>query len=278
MALPTSLMLEKNKLHTFALMAYKESPYLEDCVLSLINQTVPSKIIIFTSTPSQKVIDLAKKYDILLVINKGHCDIATDWSFAYNNSESEYITLVHQDDIYLPRYNELCFSVIDRSKTRDNLIIFTWYNDLVEDKEKIFNINFLVKKLLLLPFVIKQDIRSRFLKKVLLSFGSPIPCPSVMYHKSRIGVFNFSETFNCNMDWDAWLRLSEKNGSFIFIHKKLLLHRIYKKSQTSLQIDCNGRRMEDLLIFKRLWPEPLARLLSAVYALSYKVNNARKLE
>ena len=268
-------MREKCKSHSFAVLAYKESPYLEECVLSLINQTVRSRIVIYTSVPSQNVIDISKKYEIPLVINKDHQGIASDWDFAYNSCDSEYVTLAHQDDIYLSRYNELCSSAIDRIKDGNSIIIFRWYNELIEGKEKVFNLNLMIKKLLLLPCMMKPGIRSRFLKRAMLSFGSPIPCPSVMYHKSKIGAFNFSKTFNCNMDWDAWLRLSEKRGSFVYVNSKLLLHRIYEGSQTSQQIDSNGRRNEDLLIFKRLWPEPAANLLSALYSLSYRMNNVR---
>lgn len=36
--------------HVFAVCAYKDSPYLEQCIRSLKAQTVPSHIIICTST------------------------------------------------------------------------------------------------------------------------------------------------------------------------------------------------------------------------------------
>jgi len=38
--------------HSFAVMAYKDSPYLSDCLDSLKDQTVKSEIYITTSTPS----------------------------------------------------------------------------------------------------------------------------------------------------------------------------------------------------------------------------------
>ena len=265
----------KYKLHSFVVMAYEESPYLAECILSLINQTVKSDVVISTSTPSKNVIDVSKKYGIPLLINKERHGIASDWNFAYNNCESKYVTLVHQDDLYLSRYVESCFSVIGTKQNDDNLIIFTWYNDLVEGEERAFNINFIAKKALLTPFLFKRNIQSLFLKKMVLLFGSPIPCPSVMYHKDRIGSFNFSNVFNCNMDWDAWLRLSKRIGSFTFVNKKLVLHRIYKESQTSTQISNAERKREDSMIFKRLWPEPIARMLLALYSLSYRMNDVR---
>ena len=43
--------------HTFAICAYKESPYLEECIKSLKNQTIKSNILIATSTPKELLIN-----------------------------------------------------------------------------------------------------------------------------------------------------------------------------------------------------------------------------
>ena len=48
-----------NTNHTFAICAYKESPYLEECIQSLMNQTVKSDILIATATPSKYIDDIA---------------------------------------------------------------------------------------------------------------------------------------------------------------------------------------------------------------------------
>ena len=50
--------------HVFAICAYKDSPYLERCIRSLKAQTVPSHIIICTSTPSSYIDRLAWKYGL----------------------------------------------------------------------------------------------------------------------------------------------------------------------------------------------------------------------
>ena len=63
--------MEEYKNHTFAICAYKESLYLEECIKSLKNQTVKSNIIIATSTPNDHIKNLAQKYKIQLFINNG---------------------------------------------------------------------------------------------------------------------------------------------------------------------------------------------------------------
>ena len=54
--------------HTFAVCAYKDSPYLEECIRSLKRQLEPSEIILCTSTPSAFIEEIAKKYDLPLFV------------------------------------------------------------------------------------------------------------------------------------------------------------------------------------------------------------------
>ena len=104
----------------------------------------------------------------------------------------------------------------------------------------------------------------------MVSFGSPIPCPSVTFN--NLYKIKFSEKFWINIDWNLWVKLSENNSSFLYIKKKLLFHRIHNQSETSKAFK-NGKRIkEDLIIFKKLWPKPIAYFLSFIYKLSYKIN------
>ena len=45
-------MKKKRPKHTFLVLAYKESQYLEECIKSVTNQTVPTNVVIGTSTPN----------------------------------------------------------------------------------------------------------------------------------------------------------------------------------------------------------------------------------
>ena len=59
-------MIERKKMkdHTFAVCAYQESPYLEECIKSLKKQTIKSNILIATSTPNDYIKGIADKYTI----------------------------------------------------------------------------------------------------------------------------------------------------------------------------------------------------------------------
>ena len=102
------------KQHTFAILAYKESPYLEECIASLLKQSVQSEIILATATPNQFLEKIARKYHLPLHINTGEKGLAADWNFALNQAKTEYVTLAHQDDIYLPNYTQVMLQDLEK--------------------------------------------------------------------------------------------------------------------------------------------------------------------
>ena len=86
--------------HTFAICAYKDSPYLDACIHSLKRQSVKSKIILCTSTPSPFLEAMAKIHDIPLYVRDGKSDIQDDWNFACEKADTRLVTIAHQDDCY----------------------------------------------------------------------------------------------------------------------------------------------------------------------------------
>ena len=81
----------KQKLHIFAVCAYGESPYLDECVRSLLAQTVKSEIILVTSTPNDHIRSCANRYGLPLIINRGQGGITQDWNYAYTHSNAKYV-------------------------------------------------------------------------------------------------------------------------------------------------------------------------------------------
>lgn len=259
-------------LHTFVVLAYKDSPYLEECLASLRQQTVQSKIIISTSTPSAFLEKIAGKYYAPLLVNEKSKGIASDWSFAYSQGKTRYVTLAHQDDLYLPRYTERCVSAAE--KRQNNLITFTNYCERFDGGLCTYKVLLLIKRMMLFPYyVFKQSLSSPFLKKLMLSPGNPVCCPSIMYNTENIGYFEFDPSFSMNLDWEASLRLAEIRGDFIYIKKKLLVRRIHNESETTYTLRNNTRQTEDKILLDRLWPKFIAKILAKAYSIAYKSNN-----
>ena len=261
-----------NSDHTFIIPAYKDSVFIEECIISLKKQTIPSKILITTSTPSLFLFDIAKRNNIEILTNEDGNSIVKDWNFAYKSCGTKYLTLAHQDDIYLPYYTELCLANAEKPDNRDNLIVFTNYYEFKVDRPKKISLILSVKRILLWIFLFKNNIHNNFLKRSILAIGNPIACPSVMFNVNNIGSFEFSEEYNYNMDWDAWLRLAKKEGKFIYLKEKLMVHRLHSESQTSIQIRNNNRLAEEEKILKSIWNKPIAKLLMRIYKYSSALN------
>jgi Glycosyltransferases involved in cell wall biogenesis len=258
--------------HMFAVCAYKESPYLEECILSLKNQSTPSPVIVCTSTPNPQIETLCQRYALRLSINKGSGGIDGDWNDTLAEADAEYVTLCHQDDIYEPLYSEKIKREIERND--EHLILFTDYMELKNGKKvagsKLLNI----KRLLLWPLYFKPFQGLRFMKRMALRFGNAICCPSVTYHRTILPLPLFEKKFKSNLDWQTWEKLSKQQGTFTYIRQKLMCHRIHEESTTSELIRDNQRTAEDEAVFRLFWPKGIAKALAKIYASSEKENNS----
>ena len=106
--------------HTFVVCAYKESPYLEECIQSLRKQNLKSTIIVVTSTPNEYIEHISEKYKLPYYVNTGEGGITQDWNFGYecaiNKYQSDYITIAHQDDIYDRDYLSDIMGQLEKTK------------------------------------------------------------------------------------------------------------------------------------------------------------------
>ncbi len=254
--------------HTWLVCAYKESPYLEECIRSLLNQSVKSRILISTSTPNAHIEGAARKYGLEVIVNGGEPGIGTDWNFALAYGETELLTIAHQDDVYEPEYTEEMLARMNRA--RDPILFAANYAEL-RGREKVTENRLLrIKHLLILP--LRMFPRWRFARRLSLAFGCPICCPSITYRKSIMKEEAFSREFRCDLDWDMEERLSRRKGTFVYSPKALMCHRIHGESATTELIGERLRTKEDYRMMRRFWPDWIAKRLSKAYAASEKSN------
>ena len=259
--------------HTFVIPAYKQSPHIEECIQSLLSQTVKSKILITTATPSDFLACLANKYRLPYCVNqKGGSSIGTDWNFALSQASTSLVTIAHQDDIYLPAYTNEILKTFEQQTGSPVQLFFTGYQDLVDGQPRLHSKNAWIKKVLLWPYLIKSSISSRFLKKVSLCFGDPICCPSVTLNMNLLKGFVFDEGYTCALDWLAWYQLSQRTGSFVYIPQKLIVHRIHADSETTAQLVNGRRKKEERAIFRKIWGGRLGNWFAGLYAHGHKDN------
>ena len=254
--------------HTWVICAYKESPYLEECIRSLMNQTVKSSLVMVTSTPGPFLEEMAAKYGLPLKINEGEKGIGGDWNFGLSAAETPLITLAHQDDIYEPAYTEEMLAKINRAGRP--ILYFSDYGELRNgekaDRSKLLKI----KRMMLTPMRLFPGWS--FARRLSLSCGNPICCPAITYIREIIKDYPFKTHFKSNLDWEQTERLSRLKGRFVYNPRILMYHRIHEDSTTSEIIGDNGRTAEDEEMMAHFWPRPIARRIARRYASGEKCN------
>lgn len=261
-----------NNVHTFVILAYKESPHLEDCIKSILGQTKKSNVIIATTTLNKHIKSLAKKYQ-LEIKSTAHTNLGGDFDFAVHSADTPLVTVAHQDDIYEETYLEEVFGIYQEHS--DSSIIFTDYYEIRGEEKAYTNLNLKIKRFLLFPAECKKSLKTKFMKRQILRFGNSICCPSVTFVVKNCPEDIFKCNLKCNVDWHAWETLSREPGAFTFINKPLMGHRISDDSTTTETINQGVRTKEDYQIFKRFWPTPIAKLLTKFYQKSEKSNQLK---
>ena len=263
-------MKKDNIKHTFVICAYQESEYLEECIKSLVTQEYASKVILVTSTPNGYIEELCGKYNITFFVNPGESGITQDWEFGLSKVTTKYATIAHQDDIYFESYSKRMVEELDKSEKP--IIGFTDYYELRNGEYVKSDKNLRIKRILLSPLKLKKFRNSVFVRRRVLSMGNAICCPSVTYDMDDTPRPFFQNTFKSNGDWEAWERYSKMQGGFIYVNAPLMAHRIHNDSETSQILQDDGRSKEDFEMFKKFWPEWIARILVKTYKESEKSN------
>lgn len=257
--------------HTFVICAYGESPYLRECMESVRAQDMDTNVILSTSTPNDYIYSLCGEFDIPLFTNEGEPGIGKDWNRALSHVETRLATIAHQDDVYLPRYSSALINGFNNAELP--LLFFCDYGEM-RNGENIDSSRLLqVKRFMLAPLKNKRRWSDIALRRFLLSFGSPISCPSVSFNLEALPIPLFNTEMKCSLDWDAWERISKMEGDFVYEPSIQMRHRIHGDSETSHLIENQTRTTEDYEMFKRFWPNFAAALIAKVYAQSQKSNN-----
>ena len=256
---------ELASIHTFAICAYKDSPYLEECIKSIVNQKVKTNILLATSTPSKFIKDLANKYNIPYYVRDNKSDIQDDWNFAVSNAKTELVTVAHQDDHYEPDYT---YNILANYKP--NIIMYNTNYFPYKNGKKTTDINNKVRAGL--KCFIKHDFfaKQKFFRVASLALGNTVCCPSVTYNmnmfkKEKI----FTSIFKFDLDWDTFLKIYKMNYPIKYIPEQLVCYRIHDGATTKKFIVENTRQIEDIDMFNKFWPKWVTKIIMKFYVKCY---------
>jgi glycosyltransferase involved in cell wall biosynthesis len=253
--------------HTFAVCAYKESEYLEECIKSLMAQTVRTNIIIATSTPNTYIKDMSEKYKIPLYVRDGKSDIRDDWNFAYNTAQTEWVTIAHQDDVYNAHYVEEMIKKI--TTVKKPIAYVTDYIPIKNGKIGPRDANSKIRRFLRKPLKNNILASSHFWKRAVLSLGNTICCPAVTYHKSVLGDSFFTSELKFNIDWDTFLKFADIDGTFAYTDKPLTYYRVHDGATSKEFIEDHKREKDDTYMFRQFWPGWVVKIIMHFYKAAY---------
>ncbi|RPD87780.1 glycosyltransferase family A protein [Luteimonas sp. 100069] len=255
--------------HSFVIPAYGCSPHLVECLESLKSQTAQgSEIVLCTSTPSDDLSRLAERFSVSLRVHGPNGGIGRDWNAALDCASRGWVTIAHQDDVYLPDFVKLTMAAVERTPKAS--LVMTGYSEMLEGRVRERSKMLRIKSVLLeLGFLGRHAVAAQSSKTRLLRFGCPVACPSVTLGPP-LSKLRFREDLRVDLDWEAWIRAALLPGAFCYVRERLMLHRIHGASETTAGVRDGARAREDAEMFGTLWPAPVARLLARAYALSYE--------
>ena len=233
--------------HTFVILAHNESDDLEECIKSVLNQSVKSNVLIATSTPNDYIIDLASKYALGILVNEEESNKGRDYNFAINSSNTKLVTIAHQDDLYDRNYTKeilKCFK-----KNKDATIIFTDNYEIKNDTKIKKSKELFIKRIFLLPLKYSFFQKKKYFKLRALRRHKYICTSSITFNKKKINHDIFPTNLIYDNDWQGLVDLARINSKFVYLKERLVGYRLINKE---FNIDKNR---EDMDIRKNLYPK-----------------------
>lgn len=232
--------------HTFVILAYNISDDLEECIKSVINQSVKSNIVIATSTPNDYIFDLASEYSLGVMVNKEKSNKGRDYNFAIKSFDTELVTIAHQDDLYDRNYTKEIINCYKNNK--DATIIFTDNYEIHGDKKIKKSKKLFWKRYFLLPLSFKLFQKIKFFKLRSLRREKFICTSSITFVKKNISEDIFPINLKYDNDWQGLIDLARKNTKFVYLRKGLVGYRVEEKKINKKRI------MEDEKILQSMYP------------------------
>lgn len=236
--------------------------------MSLAAQTKPSPIVVCTSTPFDDMDAVCGEFGALVVRHGPNRGIGSDWNQALGSVGSDLVTLAHQDDLYLPRFTEQLLA--GHARSPNSAIYFCDAGEITHCglPRQGYRNNLIKRWMVAVAFAGRTSISDALSRRALLGFGNPVVCPAVTLNRAVAPHFRFREDLRTNMDWLAWVELTEA-AAVTRIIGTLMEHRVHEDSETFRCLDDGARSAEDRMVFERLWPSKVAGLISRLYSRSY---------
>ena len=258
--------------HMWVITAHGNSPFLEECICSIKKQRLSTPVAISTATENEHILSLGKKYSIPVYVKAGKDELRENWNYAYNLANTEWVTLAHQDDIYEDTYTEELYHYTQSEK---NALIFFCEYEPFGGASLGARRNRDIQCIIKWPLRIKSFSSISLFKKLTVSLGNAICCPSVSYNKEMLGkdifLYGDDDKIKNNVDWELFIILTKKIGKFLYSPKRLCRYRIHDGQTTDEYMRSSVREIEDRYCFGQMWPKIVVDILMHFYKRAYDI-------
>lgn len=206
---------------------YNGSDYIEQALQSALAQTRPAdEIIVSDDNSTDATLEICRKYanQIKIYSNpQGPSGFVNGWNHAIAKATSEYITILHQDDILAPTF----LSEIERA-----LRIYPDVKHLFVPCNNIDGANHILQE----PNYCTGEIRRYTGKEYVRAYqtiGNPHihRCPGVVTHRSIFNLCQYREEAGHIADDDFFYRVGQYTD-VVGVMKVLASYRLHNKSET----------------------------------------------
>ncbi|GHV57854.1 hypothetical protein FACS1894182_07820 [Bacteroidia bacterium] len=202
---------------TIAITTYKRVDYFEEALNCAVNQTVECPILVIDDhSPHNQFEEIVRQKNnpnITYIQNPSNIGMVETWNRCIDLCQTEYLTILHDDDLLHPCFIAHCYEVLQKINNPDCCIVVS---SIIENAPG----DFLETK----PSTGYQ-LQKFKTKYFLLSGISPfngVVFPVTVAKK----IHGFNEKFHPSSDFDFWIRLSRQ----IDIYKSSYVYAFYRQS------------------------------------------------
>ncbi len=207
-----------NELVSIITPCYNSENYINDCLLSVVNQTYQNwEMLIVDDKSTDKSTDLISRHSkkdkrIILFLLEKNIGSAEARNYAIKKAKGRYIAFLDSDDMWLPNKLEL---QINFMKKNNYSFVFSSYSVISSSKTKKHTIN--------VPEKISYE---SYLKNTIIG------CLTVVLDKEKIDEIQMPN-LRSSHDMALWLNILKKEKYAYALQQELAIYREHKSSNTS---------------------------------------------
>lgn len=212
---------------------YNSEKYIAFTLESILGQSYQDfQVSIIDNCSTDDSLGIIKKFKdprISVVKNKNHVTITENFNNCVNHCQTEYLCIMHADDVYETEYLKTMIEGLDQHPESGlaycNFRVIDDQNRTIDDIRSSLKYQRFPSSTS--PFFVRPPLE----ELSLLLIVPYIICPSVMYRKNifdRVGLFDTS--YQQVEDWDFFIRVLWNQYPFLFVNKKLFFNRVHNST------------------------------------------------